>query len=69
MPTVWNYNVPPYLKIIFEKGLLTSGLVSMLRQARAAAFKPLSLQSSSPPTRTDSHSKAVATQVPLTPWL
>lgn len=69
MPTVGNYNVPPYLKIIFERGLLTSGLVSMLRQARAAAFKPLSLQSSSPPTRTDSHSKAVATQVPLTPWL
>lgn len=41
IPTVWIYNVPPNLKMIFKKGLLTSGLVSMLKQAPAAAFKPL----------------------------
>lgn len=69
IPTLSNSNVPPYLKIIFEKGRLTSGLVSMLQQAPVAAFKPLSLQSSSLPTVLHSNSGAGVMQLPLTPWL
>lgn len=57
IPTVWVYNVPPYLKIIFKIGLLTSGLVSMLKHAPAAVFKPLRLQSSSLPKIIDSNSR------------
>lgn len=69
VPTVSNSNVPPYLKIIFEKGLVTCGLASMLQQAPVAAFKSLSLQFSSLPTVIDSNSGAVVKQLPLTPWL